>query len=166
MVRPITLVAFSFAAACAGGPPVVGGPFPLDPANLTYNLDGQAITLANGTHEAKTGAGADDFVRTDLTKARSDADFDGDSATDSAVVVTKDDGKLAVHYLAIITNAGKVTTITLGKNVLVKELAPHPKGGVEVTMLGRDDGVPEDTPPTVTQTKRFELKAGALVASK
>ncbi|NUO51163.1 MAG: hypothetical protein HOV80_20080 [Polyangiaceae bacterium] len=165
MVRPILFLALSV-AGCAGGPTVVGGPFPLDPANMTYPLDGENVELKNGTHEVKTGESADDFVRTDLTKARSDADFDGDSATDSAVVVTKDDGKLAVHYLAVITNAGKVTTITLGKNVLVQELAPHPKGGIEVKLLGRDDGVPEDTPPTLPLTKRYELKAGALVLSK
>ena len=166
MLRPILLLVLSVAGGCAGGPAVVGGPFPLDPANLTYPLDGENIELKNGTHEVKTGEGADDFVRTDLTKARSDADFDGDSATDSAVVVTKDDGKLAVHYLAVITNGGKVTTISLGKNVLVQELAPHPKGGIEVKLLGRDDGTPEDAPPTLPLTKRYELKAGALVASK
>lgn len=129
-------------------------------------LDGTSVTLKNGMHEVKTGSGADDVVATDLTQVRSDADFDGDGSTDCAVVVTKDDGPLKVHYLAVITNAGKVTTARLGKNVLVDRLSPHPKGGVHVKMLGRDDGVPEDTPPTITIEKRFELKGGALSASK
>ena len=80
MVRPFLFLALSV-AGCAGGPAIVGGPFPLDPENMTYPLDGENVELKNGTHEVKTGESADDFVRTDLTKARSDADFDGDSAT-------------------------------------------------------------------------------------
>jgi hypothetical protein len=162
MVRPILPLLAVLLTACGGAPPVVGGPFPGDPKNLTYELDGTPVTLQNGMHEAKTGAGPDDVVATDLTQARSDADFDGDGSTDCAVVLTKDDGPLKVHDLAVITNAGKVSTVRLGKNVLVDRLSPHPKGGVLVKMLGRDDGVPEDTPPTITMEKRFQLKGGAL----
>jgi hypothetical protein len=166
MVRPIALVLFLALSSCGGAPAVVGGPFPGDPANATYDLEGTPVTLKNGMHEVKTGSGVDDVVATDLTQVRSDADFDGDGSTDCAVVVTKDDGPLKVHYLAVITNAGKVTTARLGKNVLVDRLSPHPKGGVLVKMLGRDDGVPEDTPPTVSVERRFELKGGALAESK
>ncbi len=162
-MRPLLPLLALLVASCSGAPPVVGGPFPGDPKNLTYELDGTPVTLKDGMHEVKTGAGPDDIVATDLTQARSDADFDGDGSTDCAVVVTKDDGALKVHYLAVITNAGRVTTVRLGKNVLVDRLSPHPKGGVLVKMLGRDDGVPEDTPPTLTMEKRFVLKGGALV---
>lgn len=166
MVRPIAPLLLLAVCACGGAPAVVGGPFPGDPANATYELEGESVTLKNGMHEVKTGTGVDDVVATDLTQVRSDADFDGDGSTDCAVVVTKDDGPLKVHYLAVITNAGKVTTARLGKNVLVDRLSPHPKGGVHVKMLGRDDGVPEDAPPTITIEKRFELKSGALAESK
>jgi hypothetical protein len=167
MVRPfIALLFLAGIAACGGGPTVVGGPFPGDPANATYELDGTSVTLEKGMHEVKTGSGVDDVVATDLTQVRSDADFDGDGSTDCAVVVTRDDGPLKVHYLAVITNAGKITTLRLGKNVLVDRLSPHPKGGVAVKMLGRDDGVPEDMPPTITIEKRFELKNGALAEAR
>ena len=162
-MRPILSVLALLVVSCGGAPPVVGGPFPGDPKNLTYELDGTPVTLKDGMNEVKTGGGADDVVATDLTQARSDADFDGDGSTDCAVVLTKDDGPLKVHYLAVITNGGKVTTVRLGKNVLVDRLSPHPKGGVLVKMLGRDDGVPEDTPPTLTLEKRYQLKGGALV---
>jgi hypothetical protein len=166
MTRFLGISALLLAAACGGGQTVVGGPFPGDPANLTYELDGQAVTLKNGMHEVKTGSGVDDLIATDLTGLRSDADFDGDASTDCAVVVTKDDGPLKVHYLAVITNAGKVTTARLGKNVLVEKLAPHAKGGVAVKMLTRDEDVAEDLPPTVSVDRRYELKGGALVESK
>ena len=166
MTRPLGSLLLLGLFACGGAPAVVGGPFPGDPANATYDLDGTSVTLDKGMHEVKTGSGVDDVIATDLTQVRSDADFDGDGSTDCAVVVTRDDGPLKLHYLAVITNAGKVSTVRLGKNVLVDKLSPHPKGGVSVKMLGRDDGVPEDMPPTITIEKRFELKNGSLAQAK
>ncbi len=165
-MRPSTLLLPLVLASCGGGPPVVGGPFPGDPRNFTYDLEGTSVTLKDGAHEARTGAGPDDLIATDLTGTRSDADFDGDGSTDCSVVVTRDDGPLKVHYLVVITHAGSATVARLGKNVLVERLSPHPKGGVLVKMLGRDEGVPEDTPPSVPWERRYELKGGALVPSK
>lgn len=154
-----------FCAGCSSSSVVTGGPFTGDPASATYDLDGKAVTLKNGMFEEKTGEGVDDVLATDLTQNRLDADFTGDDATDCAVVVTRDDGKLKVHYLAVIPNgATKAMTIALGKNVLVKNLELDPKGNIVVRMLGRDEGVPDDAPPTIIQAKSFAVKEGALVA--
>lgn len=159
----------SFAAllcvGCTGSSVVAGGPFTGDPSSATYALEGKDVTLKNGMFEEKTGAGVDDVIATDLTQNRLDADFTGDDATDCAVVITRDDGKLKVHYLAVIpSGATKAMTIPLGKNVLVKNLELDPKGNIVVRMLGRDEGVPEDAPPTIVQAKSFTVKEGALVA--
>jgi len=156
-----------FVCACSGSAVVKGGPFTGDPANYTYDLEGTEVTLKAGAHEVKTGTGVDDVVATDLTQARLDADYDGDEATDCAVVVTRDSGPLKVHYLVLILAGGGSKTVTLGTNVLVENLALDPKtGGIVVKMLSRDEGVANDTPPTLPVEKRFRIKDGALVAGK
>ncbi|NUP07416.1 MAG: hypothetical protein HOW73_15305 [Polyangiaceae bacterium] len=154
------------AAGCSGPSHVKGGPFTGDPANFTYDLDGKEVTLKSGAAEERTGDKPDDVIATDLTGARIDADFDGDDGTDCAVVVTRDAGPLKVHYLAVIRGGSSdAMTVSLGKNVLVKNLAPDPKGGVIVTMLVHDKDVPEADPPTVEVKKVFSIKTGKLVAT-
>jgi hypothetical protein len=166
-MRLPVLLTLPVALACGAPSQVTGGPFQGDPANFTYELDGKPVSLKNGMHEVKTGNGVDDVVATDLTGARSDADFDGDGTTDAAVVITQDEGPMKVHYLAVLVGGGsKALTARLGKNVLVERLSPHPKGGVLVTMLGRDDGVPEDTPPKLPIEHRFVIQGGALAPAK
>lgn len=151
---------------CSGSSHVKGGPFTGDPSSATYDLDGTSVTLKSGTFEEKTGDKPDDVVATDLTGSRLDADFDGDETTDCAVVVTRDNGTLKVHYLAILPGgATEAITTPLGTNVLVQNLEPDPKGGVIVTMLGRDEGVSNDAPPTVTVKRSYALKEGKLVPS-
>lgn len=164
--RPKLAIAVALAlVGCAGAAPIKGGPFTGDPAAATYEVGGKAVTLEKGTFREKTGEGADDFIDTDLTGARLDADFDGDDATDCAVVVTRDDGPLKVHYLAVLRGGTtKAMTLSLGKNVLVQKLELDPKtSGIVVQMLDHDEGVPVDTPPTIQHTKRFAVKNGAIV---
>lgn len=164
-LRACSSVLALLSIGCSASPMVTGGPFQGDPASATYPLDGKDVTLKGGMFEEKTGEGVDDVIATDLTQNRLDADFTGDDATDCAVVVTRDDGKLKVHYLAVIpSGASKAMTIALGKNVLVKNLELDPKGNIVVRMLGRDEGVPDETPPTIVQAKSFAVKDGALVA--
>ncbi len=164
--RPKLAIALTVAlAGCAGAAPIKGGPFAGDPAAATYEVGGKAVTLEKGTFREKTGSGADDFTDTDLTGARLDADFDADDATDCAVVVTRDDGPLKVHYLAVLRGGTtKAITLSLGKNVLVQKLELDPQtNGIIVDMLDHDEGVPVDTPPTIQHKKRFVVKNGAIV---
>lgn len=151
-------------AACSGGGAVKGGPFTGDPANASYELDGNSVTLASGAFEEKTGTGVDDLIATDLTGAQLDADFDDDGVTDRAVVITRDDGPLKVHYLAVVLAGGPSNTLALGKNVLVQKLSLDPKGnGIVVDLLSRDDGVPADAAPTLEVKRRYAVKDGKLV---
>lgn len=156
------------AVACGSSTPPKGGPFPGDVANFDYVLDGHTISLKQGTYVEKTGAGVDDFIATDLTNARLDADFDGDEATDAAVVVTHDEGPLKVHYLVVILQRADghhaQTSVALGKNVLVENLANGANRSIEVTYLGHEEGVPEDAAPTTKMVKSFKIADGKLVA--
>lgn len=80
------------------------------------------------------------------------------------MVVTRDDGPLKVHYLAVVLGSGKITTLALGKNVLVQKLSLDPKGnGIAVNMLSRDEGVPADSPPKLEVTRKYAVKAGKVV---
>ncbi len=152
---------------CSGSGAVKGGPFTGDPANHEYELEGTKVTLKAGTHQLKTGDGADDFTATDLTQARLDADYDNDESTDTAVVITRDAGTVKDHYLAFIFASGSTKVQKLGTNVLVENLALDAKtNGLIVKMLSRDEGVPTDQPPTLPVEKRFRIKDGAIVAGK
>jgi hypothetical protein len=159
---------FALACACASQKPVVGGPFPGDPENFTYDLEGTSVTLAKGTFEQRTGSGPDDLIATDLTGHRLDADLDGDESTDRAVVLTRDEGALKAHFLVVLRNPGGPVEATpalrLGVNVLVERVELDPKGGAfVVSFKGRDEGVAADTPPTVDMQKRFTVKDGKIV---
>ena len=158
---PLVFTAF-LVGGCASAAPIVGGPFQGDPQNHTYDLGGTSVTLVKGMHEQRTGEGVDDVIQTDLTQVRADADFDGDGATDAAVVVTRDEGTLKGHYLAVLLGGGQTLTLKLGKNVLVQRLALHPKGGIQVDMLGREEGGSEEEPPGLEQSLRVEIKGGKL----
>lgn len=165
--RPLALLALTLGlAACAASKPVKGGPFTGDPANFTYTLDGVQVTLKAGMFEQRTGDKPDDVIATDLTGNRLDADFDGDVATDCAVVLTRDDGPIKVHYLALIPNGSTTAvTVALGRNVLVQNLAPDNKGGLIVTMLTRPKDAPESDAPTVEVKRTYALKDGKLVVT-
>ncbi|HTJ85587.1 MAG TPA: hypothetical protein VL400_27910 [Polyangiaceae bacterium] len=161
MLCPVLVVV----VACGGAPPVVGGPFPGNAASATYRLGAAQVTLKDGTFVEKTGAGPDDIIATDLTGTKLDADLDGDGDTDEAVVLTRDDGPLKMHYLAVLSNAGDavdVTAIPLGLNVLVEELRLAPKGGVYVKLLKHEEGTPMDSPPTLRTTEQYRLQGGQL----
>ena len=168
-----SLVLFHFTAgvvACGAKAPIVGGPFPGDPENFTYDLEGTSVTLQKGMHEVKTGDKPDDLIATDLTGFRLDADLDGDESTDRAVVLTRDEGTLKAHFLVVLRNTGDLVAtkaVRLGKNVLVEklELATEkgaPPGTFVVRMKGRDEDTPEDTPPTVDIAKKFRIKDGSI----
>lgn len=165
-MKKLACLLFSMApaiGACSGGAAVTGGPFTGDPANATYELDGKSVTLKNGAFEERTGSGVDDFIATDLTGARLDADFDGDATTDCAVVVTRDDGPLKVHYLAVMRGGSTDTqSIALGKNVLVKSIDLDPKGGLVVKLLTHPKDAPVDEEPTVETLKHFAVTNGKL----
>lgn len=164
------LFAAAVLVACGGKTTIVGGPFPGDPENFTYDLEGTSVTLAKGMHEVKTGEGPDDLVATDLTGFRLDADLDGDESTDRAVVLTRDEGTMKAHFLVVLRNTGDVVAtkaVRLGKNVLVEglELSTEkgaPKGAFVVRMKDRDADTPEDTPPTVSVAKKFRVKDGSI----
>ncbi len=167
-LTPLVLV------ACAANPVIVGGPFPGDPENFTYDLEGTSVTLQKGTHEVKTGDKPDDLIATDLTGFRLDADLDGDESTDRAVVLTRDEGTMKAHYLVVLRNTGSVVAtkaVRLGKNVLVEQIELStekgaPKGTFVVRMKDRDADTPEDTPPTVDVAKKFRVKDGVIESVK
>ncbi len=156
-------------SACGGPAAIIGGPFPGDPENFSYDLEGTKVTLQKGTNEVRTGDKPDDLIATDLTGHRLDADLDGDKSTDRAVVLTRDDGTLKLHYLVVLRNPGgdvvATEAVRLGKNVLVEKLELDPKGkGFIVELLGRDEEAPEDLPPSIRLTRRFQVLDGKLTS--
>jgi hypothetical protein len=108
-------------------------------------------------------------VDTDLSEASFDADFDGDGSTDRAVVLTRDEGPVKAHYLAVLRNTGssvEPVTVLLGKNVLVEGLSGNAKEGVIVRLLTRAEGQSEDEAPTVPQVRAFRVDGGKLNGAK
>lgn len=155
--------------ACGGAKAVVGGPFPGNAANATYQLGDAKVTLANGSFVQKTGDGPDDLIATDLTGAKLDADLDGDGSTDEAVVLTRDDGPLKMHYLAVLRNRPEgiaILTLPLGLNVLVEGLRLSPKGGLDVALLKHEENTPMDAPPTLRVTERYVVNGDHLEKAK
>ena len=139
-----------------------------DPANATYLIERNTVTLANGRAEHPAAPGSATTVVTTLGTERAAADLDGDGRPDTVVVLTYQPGGTGeFSYIAALLNgaAGVTPTpaILLGDRVTVTGLRTEGRA-VVVETLERAAGDPLTATPTVPMTRTFVVDRGALVA--
>ena len=139
-----------------------------DPANATFKIGGDNVTLANGRAERDAAPGSATKTVTTLTDKRASGDVDGDGRPDTIVVLIHQPGGTgSFYYLAALLNTPSGTTVTpavlLGDRVVVNAVRLDART-VVVDMLDRPAGQPLTASPTVTATKRFVVDRGTLAA--
>ena len=73
-----------------------------DPKNATYNVDGSAFTLVNGTSIVSATPGSATKITTKYFGNDSTGDINGDGLTDIAYLITQDKGGSGTFYYAVV----------------------------------------------------------------
>ncbi|HEU5287044.1 MAG TPA: hypothetical protein VFV20_01450, partial [Candidatus Limnocylindria bacterium] len=148
--------------AASGGAVTAAAP---DPANATFTIEKDTITLTNGRSERPSAPGSSSSAMTTLDQ-RTSGDVDGDGRADSVVIlVNQPGGSGTFYYVGVLLNASGGTSATpallLGDRVKVNDVRIDGKT-IVVELLDRAPGQPMIASPSVSVTKRFSVDGGAL----
>lgn len=76
--------------------------YTFDPKNATYVIDGQSVTLVNGTSEVESAPGSSSKTTTRYFGNEAYGDVDGDDDNDAAFLITQDGGGSGLFYYAVV----------------------------------------------------------------
>lgn|GEM_PF-4900236 len=133
-------------------------------ADATYLINGQKVTLTNGTAQQPAAPGSASMAVTKLQDPQAVGDLNGDGRLDVAVVVTYSGGGTGTfYYLSVLQNDGTLTkAVMLGDRIALQNVRVV-AGKVAVDLLTRGASDPMATAPYLKETRMFEMKDGALV---
>ena len=139
-----------------------------DPANATFTIERDSITLTAGRAEREAAPGSASKIVTTLAELRATGDVDSDGRSDTVVVLVHHPGGSGTfYYLSVLLNAesgAKATpALLLGDRIGIKTVRLDGPT-VIVELLERQASQPLATSPSVAVTKRFAVQGGALVA--
>ena len=151
-----------FATACAATPA------PPDPANATFQIERDRVTLTAGRAEREAAPGSATRIVTTLAEQRAVGDLDADGRPDVAVILVQQPGGSGTFvYVAALLNAsgGTVATPAVLLGDRVRPTAVRIDGAaIVVEFLDRAPGDALAAAPSVPTTRRFAVQGGALVA--
>ena len=134
-----------------------------NPANATYTIEGDTVTLTNGERSQPAAPGSHTMHETKLIEgAQACGEFDGQPVT---VVLLSDDpgGSGTSYYLAAVPKDGhSFPAVLLGDRILPKSVLIE-NDLIVVTYLDRPANAPMASPPTVKTMRRFGLQHDHLV---
>ena len=159
-VRPLGLLVLALTACAAGASP--------DPANATFTIEGQKVTLVGGRAERAAAPGSTATVVTTLGDQRAQGDFDGDGRQDVAVTLVHQPGGSGTFiYVALLLNpqtgATATNAVLIGDRIKVNAVRADGTAAV-VEFMDRRPGEPLSAAPSVLTTKRLVVRDGKLAA--
>lgn len=161
----VTLCALVVLAGSATGAATT----PPDPANATYRIGDELITLTNGRSEVPVAPGSASKRLTLLLPAYTAyGEITGDGATDTAaILVDQPGGSGSFYYLAALRGPRSwprpsLEAALLGDRIQVERVTVA-DGTVSVAYVDRKPDEPMSAPPSVKVTKHFVAKGGMLV---
>lgn len=134
-----------------------------DPANATYTIEGDTVTLVNGERSQPAAPGSHTMHETRLIRgAQTCGHFDGEPVV---VTLLSDDpgGSGAYVYVAAVPRNGHSYPAALVGDRIEPKSVIVQKGQIVVTYLGRSGDKPMASPPTDKLVRRFALQHGHLV---
>jgi hypothetical protein len=132
-----------------------------NPANATFVLDDEEITLSNGKKITEND-------ETNLLDLSAYGDINGDKKEDTAVLVTRSGGGsgLFIYVAAYVSNATSykgTNGIYLGDRIVPESILINSSGVITVNYLDRSLDEPFAAEPTIAKSKQFVFKSGELV---
>jgi hypothetical protein len=167
-VGAVLALAASLAAGCAQTSGVASGGAVAapDPANATFRLEKESITLVNGRNERPAAPGSASAAVTTLGDQRANGDVDGDGRPDAIVIlVNQPGGSGTFSYVAALLNPSTGVSVTpavlLGDRIVVSGVRIDGRT-IVVDLQDRAPGQPLTASPSLAVTKRFVIDAGSL----
>ena len=138
----------------------------VDPANATYRIEADDVTLVDGRLEVPVAPGSATQTVTVLSARRAYGELAGAGAADAGVVVTQDPGGSGTfYYLAALrgsAGAGAADTVFLGDRIIVDDVSVA-HGRLTVSYLVRRPSEPFAATPTVPVRRSFVLENDSLI---
>lgn len=134
-----------------------------DPANATYIIEGDAVTLNHGLRMQPAAPGSHSMHETRLIPgAQVCGSFDGKAMV--ATLLSDDPGGSGsfVYVAAVPPDGSSYPAALIGDRIVPKSIRID-KNRIVVTYLDRSADQPMHAPPTVTKLRRFGLQQGHLV---
>ena len=137
-----------------------------DPSNATFNIEGDAVTLASGKNESAAAPGSAITEETTLMEKLAYGDLNGDGKNDTALLLARYGGGsgtfiyVAAYVSGTVTYKGSEATF-LGDRIAPQSISIN-NSVITVVYLDRgpDDSFAEE--PTIRTTKAFVYKNGSL----
>ena len=141
-----------------------------DPLNFTYEIEGEKITLVNGTSTVDVVPGSAEKLETTTFSKPAIGDLNNDKKNDSALLLVQDSGGTGLFYyvVAIVNDAGVIkntNSIFIGDRIEPVSLDIKDQK-IQLNYIDRNPSDPMTADPTVRVTKYFEIKNGELVEVK
>lgn len=141
-----------------------------DARNSTFSVDGNLVTLINGTAETPAAPGSASKTTTRYFGNEATGDLDGDGSQDIAFLVTQDGGGSGLFYYAVValkTDDGyKTTNAYLIGDRIAPQSTNIPANSLElhVNYAERKPGEPMTAQPSVGAVRLLKVtSAGVLV---
>lgn len=134
-----------------------------NPANATYTIEGDTVTLTNGARSQPAAPGSHTMHETRLIEgAQACGEFDGQPVT--AVLLSDDPGGSgAYYYLAVVPKDGhSVPAVLLGDRIVPKSITIE-NDLIVVTYLDHAANAPMAAAASVKTVRRFGLQHDHLV---
>ncbi len=137
--------------------------------NGTYQIDGQTVTLVNGTAEKEAAPGSASKQVTRYLGFAMELDLNSDGLTDTVFLLQQENGGSGTFYFvtaALQTADGFLGTnaVLLGDRIAPQSVSADPNDPSQciVNYLDRSPGEPMSSSPTVPVSKAFRLVNGVL----
>ncbi|MEI6041964.1 MAG: hypothetical protein WCQ00_00100 [bacterium] len=137
-----------------------------DPLNFSYDIEGEKITLANGTSTSDIVPGSAEKLETTVFDKPAIGDLNNDKENDSAVLLVQDSGGTGLFYyvVSVMNNAGVIkntNSIFIGDRIEPISIKIR-NGKIELVYIDRNTDEPMSAEPTVRTVKTFEVKGMIL----
>jgi hypothetical protein len=162
--RPTPVVMTPSENETENGGPVISRP---NPANATFDFDGESITLSGGKKIREIGPEGSLTEEIALTDAIAYGDINKDGKDDAVALVTRLGGGsglfiYVVGYVSGPTAYRGTNAVFLGDRLTPQTITINTEGVITVEYLDRDSNEPFAAEPTIQTTKKFVFRNGNL----
>lgn len=143
--------------------------YTFDPLNASYNIDGQSVTLINGTSEIESDPGSASKTVTRYFGNEAYGDVDGDDDNDAAFLITQNSGGTGLFYYVVValrtpTGYQLTNTVFIGDRIAPQTTEIQEETKVlRVNFADRKKDEPMSAEPTMGMTLPLKVNQDGVL---